>query len=268
MSTESDRVRKSLSGDPILRIPKAAEQIAQRIRGQIVRGEIEPGTMLKPEKDLLAEYGVSRPTLREAYRVLESEGLLVVTTGARGGPRVQVPDLGAASRQIGYYLQIRRTTLADLLEARAEFEPICARLLAGRRTEQALIDLDECLARLRTTVDAGFETDGEFVEWVELTREFHDLVTRHCGNNTLAAQAQAMSEMIRAHHRSNLRSVNYRPSSPTIGPEVIADYTTLLEKVRARDADGAEDVWRRHLQRSATLTFATQEPDTVVDFLG
>lgn len=56
-----------------LRVPKAAEHVAAKIRRQIVTGELPEGTALPPEAELVARYGVSRPTLREAFRILESE---------------------------------------------------------------------------------------------------------------------------------------------------------------------------------------------------
>ncbi|MFW0786953.1 FCD domain-containing protein [Gordonia sp. CPCC 206044] len=267
MASDPDRLRQSLAGGVAVRSPKAAEQIARRLRGRIVRGEVESGSMLKPEKELMAELGVSRPTLREAFRILENEGLIVVVTGARGGARVHTPDLSVVSRQIGYYLQIQRTTLRDLLEARAEFEPICARLFAERHTAAELRELEGLLAALQDLADGGFDTDSAFVAWVDLTREFHETIARYCGNNTLAAQARAMGEMLRAHHRLSLRSVNYRPSSPDTGPEVLGDYVDLLAVARARDGAAAEGLWREHLRRSAELIFRNQDPDTVVNLV-
>nr|WP_237421812.1 FCD domain-containing protein [Gordonia sp. SID5947] len=256
-----------MASDGAVRAPKAAEQIAGRLRGRIVRGELAPGSKLRSEPDLLVEFGVSRPTLREAFRILESEGLLLVVTGAGGGPRVQAPDLGVVSRQIGYYLQIKQTTLEDLLEAREEFEPICVRLLAERRTAGALREFAALLDRLRRAAGPGFASESAYVAWVDLTREFHELIAENCGNNTLAAQARALGEMLRAHHRRSLRSVNFRPSSPKLAAELIGDYARLLELVRARDVDAAERHWRTHLQRSARLTYRNQDPRSVVDLV-
>ncbi|GAA3718931.1 FadR/GntR family transcriptional regulator [Gordonia hankookensis] len=267
MQSDRDRVRDSLAVDGAVRAPKAAEQIAGRLRGRIVRGELAPGSKLKPERELLVEFGVSRPTLREAFRILESEGLIVVVTGAGGGPRVQVPDLGVVSRQIGYYLQIKQTTLKDLLEARQEFEPICVRLLAERRTRGALRELDALLDDLRQVADTGFATDSAYAAWVDMTREFHESIADHCGNNTLAVQARALGEMLRAHHRRSLRSVNFRPSTPQLASELIGDYSKLLDLVRARDGAEAERHWRAHLQRSARLTYRNQDPRSLVDLV-
>src|ERR1700758_2004663 len=76
-----------------LREPKMADRVAAVLRRMFVRGEIPEGTMLPPESELMERFGVSRPTLREAFRVLESESLIQVHRGVRGG--AQAGDAGA-----------------------------------------------------------------------------------------------------------------------------------------------------------------------------
>lgn len=69
---------------------RAADLIAGQIRRRIIRGELAVGETLPTENELLTQFGVSRPTLREAIRVLESESLVEVKRGSRGGARVEV----------------------------------------------------------------------------------------------------------------------------------------------------------------------------------
>lgn len=102
MSTEHHEIWRATDasrGD--LRALEPSEQIANELRGRIVRGEITPGEMLPPVKILTEEFGVSRPTLGGAFRILESEGLLTVLPGAHGGPQAQMPDLSVTARNIG-----------------------------------------------------------------------------------------------------------------------------------------------------------------------
>src|SRR6202023_3913855 len=74
-----------------IRIPKAAELVADTLRRRIIRGEYEPGQLLPAESALMASFDVARTTVRDAVRILESEGLLGVRRGANGGGRRQVP---------------------------------------------------------------------------------------------------------------------------------------------------------------------------------
>src|SRR5829696_7938155 len=89
----------------LVRAPKTAELIAAHIRGQIVRNELSAGDTLPPETDLMRQFGVSRPTLREAFRILETESLLQVRRGSRGGAQVTAPTLSVAARYVGLLLQ-------------------------------------------------------------------------------------------------------------------------------------------------------------------
>src|SRR6184192_3474453 len=109
-----------------------AERVATVLRRMLIRGEIIEGTMLPPESELMERFGVSRPTLREAFRVLESESLISIRRGSRGGARVQVPKGEVAARHAGLLLQVRGTTLGDVYRARMIVEPPAAGMLAER----------------------------------------------------------------------------------------------------------------------------------------
>ena len=106
-----------------VRVPKAGEMVASQLRRQIVLGERKEGDQLPPKSVLMEQFGVSRPTLREAFRILEAEGAITVRRGVRGGARVQAPDIGVAARQVGLLLQYRGALLSDVYEVRAVLEP-------------------------------------------------------------------------------------------------------------------------------------------------
>ena len=102
-----------------VRVPKAGEMVAAQLRRQIVLGELSEGDQLPSESVLMEQFGVSRPTLREAFRILEAEGAITVRRGVRGGARVQVPDISVAARHVGLLLQYRGALLSDVYEVRA-----------------------------------------------------------------------------------------------------------------------------------------------------
>jgi DNA-binding FadR family transcriptional regulator len=116
----------TVSGISTVRVPKAGEMVAAHLRRQIVLGELKEGDQLPPESVLMEQFGVSRPTLREAFRILEAEGAITVRRGVRGGARVQVPDVKVAARQAGLVLQYRGALLSDVYEVRAVLEPAAA----------------------------------------------------------------------------------------------------------------------------------------------
>src|ERR1700735_999220 len=154
------RIRPQARGESVnavrtgstVRVPKAGEMVASHLRRQIVLGELKEDDQLPSESVLMEEFGVSRPTLREAFRILEAEGAITVRRGVRGGARVQVPDVKVAARQAGLVLQYRGALLPDVYEVRAILEPAAARMAATRRTSADLTRLEEALERHRQSV--------------------------------------------------------------------------------------------------------------------
>jgi len=98
---------------------KMAERVAAELRREIVTGKLRPGDRLHNERLLQEEFNISRPTLREALRMLESESLIVVTRGQFGGARVTEPDPNVLARQVGACMQMQGVTLRDVWLARS-----------------------------------------------------------------------------------------------------------------------------------------------------
>jgi len=94
--------------------PKPPSFVAKQIRNAIIRGELRDGDTLPAEAHLIAEFSVSRPTIREAVRILESEGLVEVARGARGGARISSPNYEMIQRAAGITLQAQQVTIGDL----------------------------------------------------------------------------------------------------------------------------------------------------------
>ena len=124
------------TGSSVVRVPKAGELVAAQLRKQIVTGVLKPGDPLPGETALMERYGVSRPTMREAFRILESESIIVVLRGAHGGARVLAPDESVAARHMGLLLQYQGVPLADVYHARTELEVAALRAWSGAETSR------------------------------------------------------------------------------------------------------------------------------------
>src|ERR1700744_2579056 len=160
----------------VVRAPKAGELIATHLRRQIVRGELRPGETLPAESPLMEQYGVSRPTLREAFRILEAETFTSVPRGSAGGARVGAPDASVAARYVGLLLQMQGATINDVYEARMISEPPCARLLAEKRTDPDLAKLTQVVDELKAEVAARKPFIPDPYTWSRLTYRFHELI--------------------------------------------------------------------------------------------
>ena len=152
--------------------------MAGEIRRRIINGDVMAGDPLPNEAELTTLFGVSRPTLREALRLLESDGLIEVKRGVRGGPRVRVPDVGVTARHAALLLQMRGTTLEDLIGARMIVEPAAVRELARRASKADVKALREAH---QTELDAGDDYDAN----AHHATLFHALLVELVGNQTL-----------------------------------------------------------------------------------
>src|SRR3954464_6136386 len=113
------------------------QQIADELRRLIIEGELEDGESLGHEPDLIERFGVSRPSLREALRILEAEGLITVVRGVLGGVVVNRPDHRMAARTAAIVLQARNVSLEDVFEALTIIEPSAVGLVASGRGRKA-----------------------------------------------------------------------------------------------------------------------------------
>jgi GntR family transcriptional repressor for pyruvate dehydrogenase complex len=246
---------------PAIRAPKTAELIAARLRGQIVRGELQPGSRLAPEAGLQEQFGVSRPTLREAFRILEAESLLSVRRGARGGAHVVMPDLSVAARHVGTLLQVSGTTIGEVYEARMAIEPTAARMLALRRRRETVPELRDYLDMLRALVDRGPSAE----EWSRASSGFHDLVVELTGNRALAVAAGVLRDIAATHVAVAFARTYERPDTPATMTKAVKSYSRLVDLIEAKDGDGAEKHWRTHMQVAGRLLFGVEPGTGVLD---
>ncbi|WP_202033235.1 FadR/GntR family transcriptional regulator [Nocardioides sp. WS12] len=217
-----------------VRAPKMADLVAKQLRRQIISGALRDGDALPTETELLEQFGVSRPTLREALRVLESEQLIEIRRGARGGARVRIPTADVAAKNVGLLLQLRGTTLADVLNARELIEQHCAPILARKRTKSDL-------ARLWKEVEHGESAVHNSRELIHVHADFHGLVVELAGNETLRILYGLLREIVEAGTYTRIaeeRTASYKGAS---------SHRHLVEAIEARDADAARELWRTHL---------------------
>ncbi len=234
----------------VVRAPKTGELIATHLRRQIVRGELRPGETLPAESQLMQQYGVSRPTLREAFRILEAESLISVRRGSRGGARVVAPDASVAARYVGLLLQIGGATINDVYEARMISEPPCARLLALNRTDDDLARLTAVVDQLKAEVAAREPFIPDPHTWSRLTYRFHELILEGCGNKTMAIQGAVLQDIVATHLRTKIAQRDDNDTAERFA-RVIRSYTKLISHVKAGNAAAAEKHWRTHMENAA-----------------
>jgi DNA-binding FadR family transcriptional regulator len=239
-----------------VRVPKTADVVADVLRRQIVRGELAEHDVLPGEAALMARFGVSRPSLREALRLLEAEGLINVRRG-RGGVRVCRPSLGVAANHLGLLMQVEGVTLADVFTARVAIEPIAVRFIAGSRQRSATV------AELRELLHAEGDAVGDPAAYAEATTRFHRRLVELSGNRTLALLWGTLQEVLAL----EMRDLTDPSQVATKRADRVRVVEELLRLVEDGDGDAAEEFWRDMLLSVSRRVLRRHGPKTVVDVL-
>ena len=165
-------MNSSLAIDPV-RQPRLSELVAAKLRERIVSGHLTDGDLLPKQEDLGAEFGVSKPTLREAIRILESEGLIEVQQGRLGGAVVHVPKVENLAVTMALVLETNGVQLPDVGLALQAIEPACVRLCALRADRQRVV-----VDRLQELQDRAVAEIADDERVVALSRQFHEALLR------------------------------------------------------------------------------------------
>jgi GntR family transcriptional repressor for pyruvate dehydrogenase complex len=241
-----------------VRSPKTAELVAQTLRRMIVDGQLTDGDFLPYEADLMTHFQVSRPTLREAVRVLESDRLVEVRRGSRTGAKVRVPGPEVVARPAALLLAISGTTLGDVMKARVGIEPYAARLLADEGSEEA----HEELRRLVEQIPRAWETG----RLAQASADLHRRMVELSGNASLAMIAGMFHDISERHTTAAiLREQNVVPKAQYA--KLLRSYGRLVDLVSSGKGTEAEAHWRRHMENASAALLKGYEKTKVRDIM-
>ena len=239
-----------------VQVPKAAEMVAAQLRRQIIMGERVEGEMLPSELELTQELGVSRPTLRQALRVLETELLITVHRGRHGGTRVNRPSPDVAGRYLGNVLLFQGTTLDDVHTARRLIEPAAVAALAGTVTP-------EQISRLRSLIARG-RGDADVTRTRTLGEQFHTELVGMTGNAAITLFAQLVQNLISA-HTERYEQHRKRIGGPSRAEELLDAHDHLVDLLEAGAAREAARSWREHVDQVHAVLGTTVDTTVVLD---
>jgi DNA-binding GntR family transcriptional regulator len=213
-TTADDASRIRFSDPGLIR-----ERVVDALREAIVAGRLKPGERIR-ERELVSLLGVSRSPLREAIRILETEGL--ITSMAHRGARVS---------------ELSATDLHDMLQVRIMLESFAARLFIERLDEPALRRMEEQVERARA---AGHQVDLQAN--FDLGLEFHDLLVAASGNR----------KVVQLHENLKRHQTRYQHFAfARLGRDLRAldEHAEMVAALRARDLAAVEAKIRAHLLR-------------------
>ena len=235
--------------------------IADELRASIARGELSEGETLGREPELIERFGVSRPSLREALRILEAEGLITVVRGLRGRVIVHEPNERMTARTAALLLNARNVSLADVFDARAQLEPLAARTIASLRGR----DRQPIVAELRAWIDEEEAAIQDPEVFGIANARFHERLIALAGNQTLAIVAEMLNEVV-ARAVTAVSNVDDSARSLATRRRGLRSQRRLVDLLDTGVAAAAEEHWRAHMTVVGRVMLG-QDASSVVDLL-
>ena len=220
---------------------KTYERIVQHIRGEISARKLRPGDRLQPEADLARSLGVSRPTVREALKVLESQNVLRSSTGPTGGTFIGAIDGAGVAEyltdSISLLLDVDELTLEELWEAREITDVPAAELAAYQRTEQD-----------RFVIEKTVQMD-ELKEGIDIISDisFHTAIAEASKNRMLSLVARSIHMSLKTLAERYVIPEDVLTEVKRISQQ---QHRLICEAISGRDGALAASRMREHLQLS------------------
>jgi DNA-binding FadR family transcriptional regulator len=217
---------------------RAYESIVEQVEDRVLRGQLRPGERLPSEREMTTQFGVSRSTVREALRVLESDGLVRSRPGDPNGPEVLPFSPAVLRKSVTRLVHVEEVRLAELVQFRMLLEGSANLLAARLATAEELAGMDAALAAMAAALDRGYE------EFSQADVAFHDAVARAsrsiliqvCGDVVRGVVLGLISQKIAA-----------APDRRELMVESLRHHTEVLDAVRARDGGLASRLARESL---------------------
>lgn len=228
--------------DAQLRVPRLAEHVADVLRQRILGGEIDDGALLAKQEDLAAEFRVSLPSVREALRVLESEGLVTVQRGKIGGSVVHVPQTDKVAYMLGLVLESREVGVDNLVLTMGQVEPLCVRAGAMRpdRVTTVVPDLEQIQSESERYVQ-------DAPRFARIARRFHEQLVESCGSETLIVMVGALETLWSGQVSAAGEQIQFGALPELeMRERSVDEHRRIIDLIAAGDADEAERVARAH----------------------
>ncbi len=211
---------------------RLSEKIANQIKSLIIEGKIRPGECLPPERKLMQQFGVSRPSLREAIKTLTGMGLFEVTSGNR----LKIRHLAAKqvvepfSHLLGKDIQ----TLCDLIEVRKGIETWNAYYAAQRAIE------DTDIQRLEKSISLMEKLNNKDTDSLNSEdADFHMAIAKATHNKIQMHMMFSIYGILRKHICMNFEKISFRV--------VLEQHSQIVEEIKNRRSDGAHEAMFIHL---------------------
>ena len=220
---------------------RASEAIYEQIKDLILTGELKPGDRLPSERSLMESLQRSRPTIREALRMLEHAGFIRTVPGTNGAV-VREPGADEAQESLMSLLQTNKVTIGELSEYRRANETAVARWAAARRSAEDIAGLGTILDEAETLL-----TERRFEEFIDHDAAFHSALARAGENSVAALLAQILSRLTEPLMLDAVRRQGEEENRDMCS-RILSMHREILNAVAAGDPDAAERAMAYHIR--------------------
>ena len=220
---------------------KISDEVRDRLIDLIQGDGMTPGTPIPSERELMAQYGVGRPAIREAMQHLQLMGLITIRHGER--PKIAEPKMDGLLNQLAvtmkHALLHSEGSLEHLKQARSVLEEASCTIAALNRTP-------EDIAELSALIDQQSKAANDGRTFLDLDQQFHTKIALISGNPIFEALTQSVFEWMKEFHHEAVRSVGLEPLT-------ISEHREILTQITAQNAPQAAFAMKQHLERANSL---------------
>lgn len=210
---------------------RISQNIVEQIRSAILDGDIKIGDQLPPEKDFAKHFGVSKSSLREAYRVLEAYGLLEIRQGMAGGAFVKEVDVKTVKDSLSNYFFFQNPGLKDYTQIRNFIEPQVVRICAEKATPEDIEYLENNIRLM--------EEEGEdFIS--DLDTAFHKKLVDITGNIIISLVVESVQTAL-----INIKRIVH--TDENFLHMVCKGHEEIVTAIRKRDPEMASQAMLEHI---------------------
>ena len=218
------------------------EEIVRQVKAMIADGKLKGGDRLPPERDLAEKFVVSRTSVREALRALESLGLVEIRPGE--GTFVRQVSIDSLVEPLALLMVSQREAIGELFEARRLLEPSLASLAAARATPEEIQEMERILEEQGKEVAAG----RTGLAW---DVQFHAAIGAAAHNRAITRIAHAIMDLLTQSREESLNT----PGRPTRSHE---DHRRILGAISRRDAEAARKAMLDHIEAVEGLVHGSE----------
>jgi GntR family transcriptional regulator, transcriptional repressor for pyruvate dehydrogenase complex len=214
---------------------KVSERIVRQIKDTILSGKMKPGDRLPPERELVEWFQVSRISIREALKSLETSGLLTIRPGS--GVFIAQVNSKPMSDSLSSLLRIQKVSVNEVTEARIIFEPSIARLASERMTPEDFRKLDLNIKETSAMLQSNRSARAKNIE-------FHSLIAESTHNSVLTLTMKTLLDVLQ---EMSSEIVDHSPKNLLISRSAIDYHRKILKAFQEKKSQRVYDLMLKHI---------------------